>query len=91
MMAGMYKVVHSFADVQDSNYVYLPGSSYPRDGFFPTEERIAELLSDKNKRGVPLIEEIKAPKREVPKKEEPIETPKVEEEPKPRKERRKKG
>ena len=81
---AVYRVIYSFADVQDNNYVYLPGSSYPRDGYSPTEERVAELLTGKNKRGIPLIEEIKAPK-----KEEPKEDPKKEEE--TRKKRRKKG
>lgn len=53
----MYKVVYKFKDLQDNDYVYEVGTIYPRDGYKPTEERIAELASQKNKIGKVLIEE----------------------------------
>lgn len=54
----MYKVIKYFTDLQDNNHAYEVGSIYPRDGLEPTQERIDELASDKNRQGVPLIEAI---------------------------------
>ena len=63
----MYKVVKLFADLQDNNYVYNPGDTFPRKGKEVNAERLAELASNKNKQGQPLIELVKdAP--EKPKK-----------------------
>lgn len=60
----MYKVIESFTDLQDNNYVYYVGDTFPRNGVEVGAERIAELASDKNRRGFPLIEEIvEKPKR----------------------------
>lgn len=50
------RVIKKFTDLQDGNHVYNVGDVYPREGYTPSEERIAELASDKNKQGVPLIE-----------------------------------
>ena len=55
-----YKVLRFFNDLQDENYYYETGSTYPRDGLTPSQERINELASAENKQGIPLIEEIKA-------------------------------
>lgn len=52
----MCKVIKRFTDLQDGNHVYRAGDIYPREGYTPSEERIAELASDKNKQGTPLIE-----------------------------------
>lgn len=52
----MCKVIKKFTDLQDGNHVYNVGDVYPREGYTPSEERIAELASDNNKQGVPLIE-----------------------------------
>lgn len=60
----MYKVVKFFTDLQDDNHPYNVGDSFPRSGVIVTEQRIAELASNSNKQGVPLIkavEEKKAP------------------------------
>ena len=60
----MYKVIESFTDLQDNNYVYYVGDTFPRDGVEVGVERVAELASDKNRLGVPLIEEVaEKPKR----------------------------
>lgn len=67
----MYKVIRSFTDLQDNNYAYYVGDTFPHDGVEVDAERIAELASDKNRLGVPLIEEIaEKPKRTRKKKEE---------------------
>lgn len=65
----MYKVLKAFTDLQDNNYVYEEGSEYPRKGSDPSEERIAELSSKKNRQGIPLIKEVKARKRKKKTKE----------------------
>lgn len=72
----MYKVVYMFVDLQDEDHVYEVGDEYPRKGSRPSEERIKELASDKNRIGRPLIEaekpkeETEKPKTEKPKKAE---------------------
>ena len=67
----MYKVIKSFTDLQDNNYAYYVGDTFPHNGIEVEGERIAELASDKNRLGVPLIEEIaEKPKRVRKKKEE---------------------
>lgn len=52
----MYKVIYKFADKLDKNYVYEIGDVYPREGIDVADERIAELVSNKNAIGQPLIE-----------------------------------
>ena len=58
----MYKVIKAFTDLQDKNYAYDPKdparNTYPRKGLSVLPSRIKELASDKNRQGVPLIEEI---------------------------------
>ena len=67
----MYKVIKSFTDLQDNNYAYYVGDIFPHNGVEVDAERIAELSSDKNLQGVPLIEEIAGkPKRARKKKGE---------------------
>ena len=60
----MYKVIHEFLDLQDTNYYYHDGDVFPHDnGVMIASERIKELSSENNKIGVPLIAEEKKPKR----------------------------
>ena len=67
----MYKVIKSFTDLQDNNYAYYVGDTFPHNGVEIDSERVAELASDKNRLGVPLIEEIaEKPKRVRREKEE---------------------
>ena len=67
----MYKVIKPFTDLQDNNYAYYVGDTFPRNGVEVGDERIAELSSDKNLQGVPLIEEVvEKPKRTRKKKDE---------------------
>ena len=44
--------------MQDNNFAYKIGDEYPRKGMSVLPSRIRELATDKNRRGVPLIEEI---------------------------------
>ncbi|PPA71912.1 hypothetical protein [Jeotgalibacillus proteolyticus] len=59
-----YEVIKDFTDQQDNNHVYRaardnkPGDKFPRKGKVK-KERIEELLSSENKRGEPLIKEVK--------------------------------
>lgn len=67
----MYKVIKYFTDLQDNNYAYYVGDTFPHNGVEVGAERIAELSSDKNLQGVPLIEEVEEkPKRTRKKKSE---------------------
>ena len=50
-----YKVIYPFRDLQDNNYVYKEGDIFPRDGAEVSKDRFAELKTDKNKIGKPLI------------------------------------
>ena len=54
----MYKVIKHFTDMQDGNFAYNVGDTYPRKGLSVLPSRIKELASDKNRQGCPLIEEI---------------------------------
>jgi hypothetical protein len=66
----MYKAVKAFRDLK-TNLVYAVGDTFPHNGVEVDAERIAELASDKNRLGVPLIEEIaEKPKRTRKKKDE---------------------
>ncbi len=66
----MYRVIKRFYDLK-ANHAYSVGDTFPHNGVEVGAERIAELSSDKNLRGVPLIEEIvEKPKRTRKKKDE---------------------
>lgn len=54
----MYKVIKHFTDMQDNNFAYNVGDEFPRRNFSVLPSRIRELATDKNRQGVPLIEEI---------------------------------
>lgn len=53
----MYKAIVDFVDLQD-NHKYHVGDVFPRRGYDPGEERIAQLASADNKRGSAVIEEV---------------------------------
>ena len=66
----MYKVIKKFRDMQDGLHAYSVGDTFPHNGVEVSAERIAELASDKNRRHIPLIEEIaEKPKRTRKKKD----------------------
>ena len=66
----MYKVMKSFTDLRDNNYAYYVGDTFPHDGVDVDSERIAELSSDKNRIGVPLIEAIEEKTKRTRKKKD---------------------
>ena len=66
----MYKVIKSFTDLQDNNHAYYVGDTFPHNGVEVDAERVAELTSDKNLQGVPLIEEITEKQKRTRKKKE---------------------
>lgn len=72
-----YKVLNYFEDLLDDGHKYYPGDEFPRKGMRVSQRRLDELSSDKNLRGVKLIEvEVQAePKEEV--KAEPKVAPKA--------------
>lgn len=45
-------------DLEDNNHIYRKGDVYPREGLEPTEKRIKELSSKKNKIGEILIKKV---------------------------------
>ena len=63
----MYRVIKHFVDLQDNNYKYDVGDTYPREGLNVLQSRINELATNKNLQKTPLIEEIPE-KVEDPKK-----------------------
>lgn len=56
----MYKVIHQFLDLQDGNYHYKVGDTYPREGKKAVAARVKELSGTGNKIKKPLIEKIEA-------------------------------
>lgn len=62
-----YRVTKMFFDRQDNFYRYLAGDTYPRPGLVPTEKRIHELASGRNRLHVQLIEEVEEEKPETKK------------------------
>ena len=66
----MYKVIKSVTDLHENNYADDVGDTFPHNGVEAGAERVAELSSDKNLQGVPLIEEVaEKPKRTRKKKD----------------------
>ena len=55
--------------MQDNNFAYEVGDEFPRKNFSVLPSRIRELATDKNRQGVPLIEEIpdveEAPEKKI--------------------------
>lgn len=66
-----YKVIVYFTDLQDDNHPYQVGDVFPRKGKRVTKKRIAELASNANRRGMPLIEEVPEEPKEAEIPEEP--------------------
>ena len=56
-----YTVLSEFADLQDNKHIYGIGDEYPRAGYSPTAERIAELSTGKNLLQKPLIQVVEEP------------------------------
>ena len=85
-----YKVIKAFADLQDNKHIYGIGDEYPRKGYSPTAERIAELSSEKNLLKKPIIQLVEEPVVEE-KPEAVVETNQQEPEMTPEEPKRKRG
>ncbi len=48
-----YKAKITFRDLQDNEYIYQVGEVYPREGYEPSKERVAEVLE---KGGIEQVE-----------------------------------
>lgn len=59
----MYRVLAKFTDLQDNKYAYKAGDIFPREGLKVSADRINELSTSANRRGIPLIEKIEEPKK----------------------------
>ena len=59
-----YKVIRYFTDLQDNDYAYKAGDMFPRDGIKVSAKRIEELSTPNNRRGEPMIVEVKAEAKE---------------------------
>lgn len=81
-----YVVVTDFTDKIDK-HIYRTGDEFPRSGVEVSAERVAELTSKDNMRGVVLIKAVQERKIQPEKKE----TSKVEEVVAPKKKAAKKG
>ena len=53
-----YRVIEYFTDLQDNNYAYNVGDTFPHVGMEVSPSRIAELAGSNNKRKMPLIERV---------------------------------
>ena len=60
----MYRVITYFTDLQDNNHEYNVGDIYPHNKKKVSASRIKELSTDKNRRGIPLIEKVEEPAEE---------------------------
>lgn len=53
----MYKVIRDFMDLEDHKHIYRVGDIFPRNAKISIDaERYAELSSNRNKTGAPVIE-----------------------------------
>ena len=59
----MYKVIEFFTDLHDNEHPYEVGDVFPRDGVEVTTERLGELASTSNRRGIQLIEKVEEPEK----------------------------
>ena len=76
----IYRVIKTFTDMQDNNRKYSVGDIFPRTGLSVTQKRLEELLTDKNRRGIPMIvaesDEVKTEEPAEVKEEKPKRTTK---------------
>lgn len=85
----MYKAIRFFRDIQDKSHAYRPGDEFPRPGLEVTPERLEELSTTNNRRGVAVIEAEKPKPKKVEPKEEPKAEPEAETQEKPKRRKKK--
>lgn len=54
-----FNVINRFIDREDSNHLYEKGSTYPRSGYKPNNDRIKALSTKNNASFSVLIEPVK--------------------------------
>lgn len=54
----MWRVIRDFYDLQDGNFFYRVGDTFPRAGKVVSDDRLAFLASDKNLLRTPVIEKL---------------------------------
>lgn len=54
----MYKVIEYFTDLQDNDYAYNVGDTFPRKGLTVNKERLTELSTKNNRQNKPLIKRV---------------------------------
>lgn len=54
----MYKVIEYFTDLQDDDYTYNVGDTFPRKGLTVSKERLTELSTKNNRQNKPLIKRV---------------------------------
>jgi len=57
-MTDHYKVLRYFTDLQDNDYAYNVGDTFPREGMTVSQARLDELSGPHNKQKRPLIEPV---------------------------------
>lgn len=86
----MYRVIEYFTDLQDNDRPYNVGDTFPRDGLKVSANRIKELSTTANLRGVALIEEVRDADETIISKTETVDnSAAVEDEPRKRTRKRK--
>ena len=69
-----YRVIKYFTDLQDGEHPYNVGDDFPRKGKTVTADRIKELSTGANRRGIALIEEVRGAEETVkPEEAAPVE------------------
>lgn len=61
-----YEVIRFFTDLRDYDHAYNVGDEFPRQGVTVSEERLAELSSNRNRQGRPLIRAVEDPENQKP-------------------------
>ena len=72
-----YTVLEYFKDISDNCHEYSSGDTYPRDGHSVSEDRLAELSSDRNARKRPVIAAVADEKQAESENITPAEKPKA--------------
>ena len=62
-----YKVIKFFTDLQDNDYPYNVGDTFPHSGLSVSQGRLDELAGSDNKQGVPLIKAVEEKKKRAKK------------------------
>jgi hypothetical protein len=60
-----YRVIDNFCDLQDDDYYYGVGDTFPRPGNDVSDKRVKELSGTSNAAGKPLIEKVTTDKKEA--------------------------